>query len=227
MDLLERFKQIEYDRPDEIEAKSMAIIESEVDLSQIDPYVKPLVLRAIHTSADFSYAENLYVSPGAVQLAIESIRQGAHFITDTRMAFSGINRTLLSKWSGDVHCYMTDQDVAKKAKQRGCTRATICMEKGMCLTEQLKKPLIFAIGNAPTALIRLAQGIHEENWRPSLIIGAPVGFVNVIEAKEFIKTIYELYNVPVIVSMGRKGGSNIAAALSNALIYMASGKIQV
>ena len=133
--------------------------------------------------------------------------------TDTRMAWAGINKKKLASFGGEAHCFMSDDDVAKEAKERGCTRAAICMERGAVLAEE--KNIIFAIGNAPTALIRLYELIKEGKLKPALIIGAPVGFVNVVESKELIMEA----GVPFIVPKGRKGGSNIAATICNAMLY--------
>ena len=153
--------------------------------------------------------------------SIQAIKDGVHIVTDTRMAWSGISRKTVAKMGGEVHCFMSDPDVAAEAKERDSTRATVCMDRGVALQEQLKKPVIFAIGNAPTALIRLAEVMANSDFRPCLIVAAPVGFVNVEEAKELIVE----SGCPAIVARGRKGGSNIAAAICNALIYKASGRI--
>lgn len=129
------------------------------------------------------------------------------------MAKAGINKKTLAKFGGEVHCFMSDDDVAEEAKKRGVTRAVVSMEKAC----SIDKPLIFAIGNAPTALIRITELIKEGKLKPEGVIGVPVGFVNVVVSKEMmIET-----NEPCIVARGRKGGSNVAAAICNALIYMA------
>ena len=163
------------------------------------------------TSADFDYADNLCFSENAARIGMEAIRRGAHIVTDTRMAWSGINKRKLSEFGGEAYCFMADEDVAAEAKERGVTRAAICMERGAALSGEV----IFAIGNAPTALIRLYEMIREGQVKPSLIIGAPVGFVNVVESKELIMKA----GVPYIVPRGRKGGSNIAATICNAMLY--------
>ena len=168
--------------------------------------------RCIHTSADFDYARNLMFSEGAVEKAKEAIRHGASIVTDTQMARSGINKKVLEQYGGQVYCFMSDTDVAEAAKRAGTTRAVASMEKACALEEDL----IFAIGNAPTALIRLYELIREGRIAPKLVIGAPVGFVNVVQSKEQILT---LKDTPYIVARGRKGGSNIAACICNALLY--------
>lgn len=174
----------------------------------------PIIKRAIHTSADFDYADNLVFSPGAVAAGIAAIKGGCTIVTDTQMAFSGVNKKVLEKFGGKAVCFMSDPDVAAEAKERGETRATVSMERAA----RLEGPLVLAIGNAPTALVRACELMEEGKLAPALVIGAPVGFVNVVESKELLLTM----NVPHIVARGRKGGSNIAAAICNALLYQAS-----
>ena len=163
-------------------------------------------------SADFEYADSLCFSDNVVAKAMDAIRQGACIVTDTQMGRSGINKRALARYGGEVYCFMSDEDVAATAKANGTTRATASMDKAA----QLDKPLIFAIGNAPTALVRLYELIEEGKLNPALIIGVPVGFVNVVQSKELIMKA----DVPYIVARGRKGGSNIAACICNALLYM-------
>ena len=146
-------------------------------------------------------------------IGVNAIRNGAHIVTDTKMAAAGINKNKLKEFGGEVHCFISDDDVVKAAKERGCTRATICMEKGAEIAKE--HPVIFAIGNAPTALVRLTEMIDAGELKPALIIGAPVGFVNVVESKELILE----RDVPYIIPVGRKGGSNIAATICNAMMY--------
>ena len=173
----------------------------------------PITKRCIHTSADFDYAKNLVYSEHAVEKAFEAIRGGASIVTDTQMGRSGINKKRLAQYGGQVYCFMSDEDVAQAAKKNGTTRAVASMEKACERNEKL----IFAIGNAPTALIHLYELIKDGRIRPELVIGVPVGFVNVVQSKELILT---LEDTPYIVARGRKGGSNIAACICNALIYM-------
>jgi precorrin-8X/cobalt-precorrin-8 methylmutase len=170
-----------------------------------------VIKRCIHTSADFDYADNLCFSPNACQIGIEALKNGADIVTDTKMAMSGINKNKLATFGGQVHCYISDPDVVEEAKARGCTRSTVSMERGA----RIQKPVIFVIGNAPTALIELDRLIKEGTVKPALIVGVPVGFVNVVESKELIMQA----GVPYIVARGRKGGSNIGAAIINALLY--------
>lgn len=205
--------KIENVKPTEIEKRSFEIITEILGDKILDPKNEKIIKRAIHTSADFEYADSLYFSENVTDILIAALKNGADIVTDTQMAKSGINKATLAKFGGEVHCFMSDEDVAAEAKEREVTRATISMEKAC----KLQKPIIFAIGNAPTALLRLKELIEEHKLSPVGIIGVPVGFVNVVESKEQIMTT----DVPCIVARGRKGGSNIAAAICNALLYMA------
>ena len=202
---------IENIKPMDIEKRSFAIITELLGDRKLDPENELVIKRAIHTTADFDYADNLVFSPHAVTLGIEALRGGCDIVTDTQMAKAGINKTILGSLGGEVHCFMSDPDVAAEAKARGVTRAIVSMERAA----RLPKPCIFAIGNAPTALISIHEQIAAGALRPALIIGVPVGFVNVVESKEIILR----EDVPYIVARGRKGGSNVAAAICNALLY--------
>ena len=204
--------ELENVQPKEIETRSFEIITEELGDTPLIPGTELIVKRCIHTSADFDYAENLCFSSNAVEKAIEAIKNGACIVTDTQMAKAGINKKALAKYGGEVFCFMSDEDVAAKAKELGCTRATASMDKAA----SMGKPLIFAIGNAPTALVRLYELIQEKKISPYLMIGVPVGFVNVVQSKEMIMET----DTPYIVARGRKGGSNIAACICNALLYM-------
>lgn len=206
--------QLQRVEPSQIEVRSMEIIRSELKVP-LPPENEAVILRAIHTTADFDYAENLCFSPKAVELGVDALRRGTDIVTDTTMAMSGINKRVLAKFGGQIHNFIADPEVAAQAKALGVTRASVSMERAAALG----KPLIYAIGNAPTALVRLY-----ELWQagtlpaPALIIGVPVGFVNVVEAKELTMEM----DCPWIVARGRKGGSNVAAAICNALLYTAS-----
>ena len=209
---MEYFK-IEYLPPEKIEKRSFEIITEELLKKNISlPKEEEFITkRVIHTSADFDYAETLCYSKGAVEILKELIKNGADIVTDTNMTLAGINKKALAKLGGEVHCFMADKDIALLAKQRNMTRAAMSMEKAATI----EKPVVFAIGNAPTALIKLYEMKKKMNWKPAFIIGVPVGFVNVEAAKELIlKT-----NIPYIINRGRKGGSNIAAAICNAVLY--------
>lgn len=202
---------IEKIKPMDIEKRSFEIITEILGDRVLDPENEPVIKRAIHTTADFDYADNLVFSEHAVLKGIEALKNGCDIVTDTNMAKAGINKTILGKLGGEVHCFMSDADVAQEAKERGITRAIVSMEKAA----KLKKPCIFAIGNAPTALIAIKEMMDKGILDPALIIGVPVGFVNVVESKELIIE----SNVPHIVARGRKGGSNVAAAICNAMLY--------
>ena len=202
---------IENIKPMDIEKRSFAIITELLGDTKLDPENELVIKRVIHTSADFDYVRNLVFSEHAVQKGIEALKGGCDIVTDTQMARSGINKTILGKLGGEVHCFMSDPDVAEEAKERGVTRAIVSMERAA----KLPKPCIFAIGNAPTALVSLHEQMRSGKLNPALIIGVPVGFVNVVESKELIIG----SEVPHIVARGRKGGSNVAAAICNAMLY--------
>ena len=202
--------------PGDIEARSMELITAELGerAAAFTAEQLPILKRVIHTSADFDYADNLVFSPDAVSAGLEAIRRGCAIVTDTQMARSGINKKVLEKFGGEAVCFMSDPDVAREAKERGVTRATVSMERAAAL----EKPVILAIGNAPTALVRACELMAEGRFSPALVIGVPVGFVNVVESKELLLTM----SVPHIAARGRKGGSNVAAAICNALLYTVS-----
>lgn len=204
---------IEWLAPEEIENRSFEIISRELLARQIVlPEEEALITkRVIHTTADFEYVKTLAYSARAVSYAKKLLLQGADIVTDTNMALAGINKHALSKLGGSAHCFMADTDVAEQAKDRGITRAAVSMEKAA----KIGKPVIFAVGNAPTALVRLYELMQEKIVRPSFVIGVPVGFVNVEASKE----LWIQSDVPCIVNRGRKGGSNVAAAICNALLY--------
>lgn len=197
--------------PQDIEKRSFEIITQELGDVELDPLQAPVIKRVIHTTADFDYLKNLCFSEDAVNRFRQAIREGACIATDTQMAKSGINKKELAKYGGEVYCFMSDEDVALRAKTQGSTRAVASMDKAAALG----KDLIFAVGNAPTALVRLFELMQEGRLAPKGIIGVPVGFVNVVEAKELILQT----DCPYIVARGRKGGSNVAAAICNALLY--------
>lgn len=211
--LVHKTGAVEFVLPGDIEGRSFAIITKELAERGIviPEEQEPVTKRVIHTSADFGYADTLTFSENAVAVAKSLIRNGADIVTDTNMALSGINKKVLETYGGMAHCFMADEEVAKEAKERRVTRAVISMEHAA----KLDKPVIFAVGNAPTALIRLYELISDGIYRPAFIIGVPVGFVNVEVAKEMILHT----DVPCVVNRGRKGGSNVAAAICNALLY--------
>lgn len=197
--------------PRDIEKRSFEIITEELGDRKFPKEQESIIKRVIHTSADFDYADNLCFSENVVALAKQAIMDGACIVTDTQMAKAGINKRSLKKFGGEAYCFIGDEDVANEAKERGITRSAISMEKAL----KMDKNLIFAIGNAPTALVKLYEEIKNGAPKPKLIIGVPVGFVNVVQSKELIMEL----DVPYIVARGRKGGSNVAAAICNALLY--------
>ena len=207
--------ELENVKPMEIEKRSFEIITEELGDTPLVPGTALVVKRCIHTSADFDYADNLCFSENAVQIAQKALKNGAWIVTDTKMALSGINKKSLQLAGGEAHCFISDEDIAQAAKEQGTTRASVCVDKAA----RLGRPLIYAVGNAPTALIRLYELIRQGTFRPELIIGVPVGFVNVVQSKELIMQT----DVPYIVAKGRKGGSNVAAAICNALLYQLDG----
>lgn len=202
---------IEHIQPMDIEQRSFEIITELLGQRRLDPENELVIKRVIHTTADFEYTDSLAFSEHAVQKGLDALRAGCDIVTDTQMAKAGINKTALTRLGGQVHCFISDPDVAREAKDRGITRAAVSMERAA----RLEKPCIFAIGNAPTALLTLRTLLDEGRVSPALIIGVPVGFVNVVESKGQILTA----GAPYIVARGRKGGSNVAAAICNALLY--------
>ena len=208
-------RELEHSRPADIEAESFRIIGAELaERGIVLPADQaPLVKRAIHTTADFDYARNLVFTPGAVEAGVRALRAGTPILTDTNMARSGINRGALERLGISVHCFMADPEVARRAAEAGTTRAAALWPEG-----------IYAVGNAPTALIRMAQLIRAGAMSPALILAVPVGFVNVVESKEEILALARERGIPAIAALGRKGGSTVAAALCNALLYQSGGR---
>ena len=192
--------------PGDIERRSFEIITEELGGRTFPPLEEPVVKRVIHTTADFSYATH-----DAAHCALDALRAGATVLTDTNMALAGISKPALAKIGCQAVCYMADPDVAATARAAGTTRAVASMDKAC----GIEGPLIVAVGNAPTALLRLAELMDAGKIAPALVVGVPVGFVNVVEAKEELLA----RRVPAIVARGRKGGSTVAAAIMNALLY--------
>ena len=204
--------KLEYVLPADIEKRSFEIIESELGDADIPAERKPVIFRAIHTTADFDYLENLYFSEGAVEKALDILRRGAVIVTDTNMAKAGINKAALARHGCTCECFMADPDIAEAAKKNGSTRAAASVDKAA----ELGRPVVYAVGNAPTALIRICEHMEQGSFVPEFVIGAPVGFVNVVQSKELLIA----SGLPCITARGRKGGSNVAAAICNALLYM-------
>lgn len=211
----DRILMLEYVRPEDIEKRSFEIIAEEIREMGVtlDPKQAPVVMRVIHTTADFDYLENLKFSDNAVDSALKALKEGAYIVTDTNMALSGINKAALTKLGCEAFCFMADPDVAQASKDNGTTRACVSAEKAAALKG---RPLILVSGNAPTFLIRARELIDAGEMSPALVIAMPVGFVNVVQSKELIIDSGEEY----IAARGRKGGSNAAAAVVNALMYM-------
>lgn len=207
--------KMEFVLPSEIEKRSFEMIESELP-REIPTKEKPIVMRVIHATADFDYCESLRFSENAVDLAMETIRNGAVFVTDTNMAKTGINKPALEKLGCTAECFMSDEETARAASEQGITRATASVD----IASRIEKPVIYAVGNAPTALVRICELAAQGSFTPALVIGVPVGFVNV----EYSKELLTRSGLPYIASMGRKGGSTVAAAICNALLYMAGGR---
>ncbi|MBQ3301304.1 MAG: precorrin-8X methylmutase [Eggerthellaceae bacterium] len=208
-------------KPADIEHRSFEIISSELAAmgKELDPENELVIKRAIHTAADFDYADNMSFSPHATAIGVEALRSGCAVVTDTKMAASGINKRVLGKFGGEVLNFISDPDVAAEAKERGLTRSAISMERAAAWSAETGRSLVYAVGNAPTALVRIYEMMTAgEMPAPALVVGVPVGFVNVVESKELIRSL----DVPYIVARGRKGGSNVAAAIVNALLYLAS-----
>lgn len=204
-------------KPSDIEKRSFEIITQE--LGSVDLCEKELLVlkRVIHTSADFEYKDNLVFNHNPVEAGIKAFQEGCVVVTDTTMALSGINKQFLKKGNNEAYCFIADEEVAEEAKKRGVTRAQVAVEKAA----KIKKPVIFAVGNAPTALIKIDELIKSGVLNPLLIIACPVGFVNVVESKELILK----HNIPNITARGRKGGSNIAAAIVNAILYQSFPRV--
>ncbi len=200
--------------PAEIEQRSMEIITAELGERTFPSDQLPVIKRVIHTTADFSFADNLVFSPDAVAKGVAAVKEGCTIVTDTQMAWSGVNKRVLERFGGKAVCFMSDPEVAREAKERGETRATVSMERAAAL----EGPVVLAVGNAPTALVRACELMDEGRFAPRLVIGVPVGFVNVVESKELLLGM----DAPHIVARGRRGGSNVAAAICNALLYLAS-----
>lgn len=213
--------KLEHGTPMDIEGESMRIIQSELETRGVvpPPDRAAVVKRVIHTTADFDYAQNLWFTPGAAEAGVAALRAGTPIVTDTNMARSGVNRTACEALGVEALCYMADPEVARQARAQNTTRAAAAADRWAA-----EHPgAVCAVGNAPTALLRMAELMEAGVLRPALVIGVPVGFVNVVESKERIWAICERLRVPAIVAMGRKGGSTVAAAICNALLYQAAG----
>ena len=199
--------------PSDIETESFRIITETLNEMNIflPEDIAPVVKRVIHTTADFSFAETLSFTVNAVNIARELIMNSATIVTDTNMTLAGINKSRLERFGVRVKCFMSDEDVIREAKERNVTRASVSVERAALISG----PVIYSVGNAPTALIELDELIKRGEMKPAFIIGVPVGFVNV----EYSKELFRGSKIPHIINYGNKGGSNVAAAIINALVY--------
>lgn len=201
--------------PVEIERRSMEIIQAEIDGVDFNEEELTVVKRMIHTTGDFDYKNIAALKNNPIEVGLKLLKNGCRICTDTKMAYSGINKKALEKSGSSIKCYIDDERVFKRAKETGTTRSSaavdIASEDGVD---------IYVIGNAPTALFRIGELIKEGKINPALIIGVPVGFVGAAESKEYIRG----FDIPTITTVGTKGGSNVAASIVNALMYMAVGR---
>lgn len=216
---------MEHKLPADIERTSFQIISQKLEQTGIllPKEEEAVIKRVIHTTADFEYAKSMRLTDHAVELGARALLRGIPIVTDTTMAMAGVSKPGLSKCGAQVHCFISDPEVVRLAKENGTTRAVAAVHKAA----RLYPRAVFAVGNAPTALFTLCDEMERDpGFRPSLIIGVPVGFVNVVESKQRLVSEAEKYGVPVIAAMGRKGGSNVAAAICNAIIYTATGMLE-
>ncbi|WP_020589909.1 precorrin-8X methylmutase [Desulfobacter curvatus] len=204
-------------KPHEIEAKSFGIIDAEAGPHNFDADEWKIVRRMIHTTADFEYMQMVRISNNAVAAGVNAIRNGCTVVTDTNMAKAGIRTGPLGIFGGRCECLMADLRVAAKAKEQGVTRAHVAVEEAAHMMENG----IYVVGNAPTALLRLLEMIRKKEANPALVVGLPVGFVNAAESKAALMET----NTPYISNVGRKGGSNVAASVINALALIAGDRV--
>jgi precorrin-8X/cobalt-precorrin-8 methylmutase len=200
-------------KPHEIEQRSFEIIEAEAGCHDFSPPAWSVVRRMIHTSADFEYLQSIRMHPRAVEAGVAAIRRGCTIFCDTHMLRSGIRSRDLTRLGATAECLMAEPQIAGAALENGVTRARVAVEAA---AERMADG-IYAVGNAPTALLRLIELIGQGRACPALVIGLPVGFVNAAESKAALLGL----DVPYITNVGRKGGSNVAAGVINALILLA------
>ena len=202
-------------KPEEIEDESFRIIDAEAGDHGWPKAEWQIVRRAIHTSADFEYAQSMVLSDDVVEKAVAALKSGAGIVTDTNMALSGISKPRMTTLGCSLSCHVADADIAEQAKTEGITRSIAAMRKAAANPDNR----IFVIGNAPTALFELLRLVEAGTARPALIIGLPVGFVGAEESKNALAS--GTHVIPFITNIGRKGGSNVAAAVVNALAILA------
>jgi precorrin-8X/cobalt-precorrin-8 methylmutase len=204
-------------RPEEIETESFRMIDEEAGPHPWSTSEWPIVRRVVHTSADFEYVRTMFMTTGAVAAGVMALRAGRGIVTDTTMVLAGISKPKLARFGIPASCFVADPGVATEAAALGVTRSILAMRRATADPHNG----IFVIGNAPTALFELLRQVREEGLRPDLIVGLPVGFVGAAESKEELVTIASEYGIPFITNRGRKGGSNVAAAIINALLILA------
>lgn len=208
--------------PADIEAQSMEIVEAELKARGVElparQAERAVLKRVIHATADFDFAENLIFVGEATAAGIEVVRRHAPIVADTQMARAGISSPALARLGCETHCFVADPEVVTSARAAGTTRAVMAMRVAL----ECHPHAVIAVGNAPTALFALADRMRE-GARPALVIAAPVGFVNVVEAKEEMLATCTALGIPAIIARGRKGGSTVATAIVNALLYEAMG----
>lgn len=202
--------------PNEIEGRSMEIITEELGHLKLPAGYAEIVKRVVHTTADFDYARITEIHPKAIDAAHKALASGCRIYADTRMIIAGVSKPSLQKLNCEIYTYIDDAEVIEQSKTLGLTRSILGIEKAT----QDTQTEIYVIGNAPTALVRLGELIKAGKANPALVIGVPVGFVGASESKDFIKRT----NVPYIVTNGRKGGSTVAVAILNALMYGMNGR---
>ncbi|MGK5093514.1 precorrin-8X methylmutase [Deltaproteobacteria bacterium TL4] len=203
--------------PVQIETRSMEIIEAEMDPHQWNAEELAVVKRTIHTTGDLEYQHLVDIKADAIASGMKAIESGCRIVTDTQMAFSGINKRILEQFNCRIDNFMTHDEVFRIAKEQGITRAMAAME--FASQEGVD---IFVIGNAPTALYKIGELIEQQKVTPKLVIGTPVGFVGATESKDYIRQ----FKIPSITTIGRKGGSAVSAAIMNAILLLTRDRNQ-
>lgn len=201
--------------PESIETKSFEIIGKAMNPNEFTEDELKIVMRTIHTTGDYDYQNIVKFKNNPIEIALETMKNGCRIVTDTKMVFSGINKQALEKSNSTLDNYIAHEDVYRLAKENGTTRSMAAVDYSLSQGVD-----IFVVGNAPTALFRIGELIKEGKTSPKLIIGVPVGFVGAAESKEYIRD----FDVPTITTEGNKGGSNVAASIVNALLYMTVGR---
>lgn len=204
--------QLQHIAPQEIEAESFRIIEAELGPTTLPPREFQVLRRIIHATGDFSFADNIRFHPRAIDAGLEAIRSGKNILVDVNMAVSGVSRHLLTPFGGRVLCRVNEAETATLAQEMGGTRSEAAMVR--CQNDNIG---IVAVGNAPTALLKIMELIAAGSFSPNLVVGVPVGFVNAAESKELLSQV----DYPFVTALGRKGGTPVAVAALNALLRLA------